>query len=87
MENKSSGPSAAVKEKAEAQSEEDRLSGDFDSEKYAHYVQKDKLKDLEAGKPVVALCGKVWVPKKVVDNYPVCPECQRIFKSLFGAEN
>ena len=81
------GPSTAIKEKPESKVEEDRLSGDFDSEKYAHYVQKEKLKDLEAGKPVVALCGKVRVPKKVVDNYPVCPECQRIYKSLFGSQN
>ncbi|MBR6440237.1 MAG: DUF3039 domain-containing protein [Aeriscardovia sp.] len=87
METSDNGPSTALKEKSEAKAEEDRLSGDFDSEKYAHYVQKDKLKDLEAGKPVVALCGKVWVPKKIVHNFPVCPECQRIYKSLFGAEN
>ncbi|MBQ1286397.1 MAG: DUF3039 domain-containing protein [Aeriscardovia sp.] len=87
MQMSDDGPSTAIKEKPESKVEEDRLSGDFDSEKYAHYVQKEKLNDLEAGKPVVALCGKVWVPKKVVDNYPVCPECQRIYKSLFESQN
>ena len=36
------------------------------------------------GRPVVALCGKVWVPKHDPKNYPVCPECKRIFEE-YGA--
>ncbi|MFE6462341.1 DUF3039 domain-containing protein, partial [Streptomyces cinereoruber] len=36
--------------------------GDGDHERYAHYVQKDKIMASALdGTPVVALCGKVWV--------------------------
>ena len=31
------------------------------------------------GTPVVALCGKVWVPSRDPKKYPVCPECKRLF--------
>ena len=28
--------------------------------------------------PVVALCGKTWVPGKDPTRYPVCPSCKEI---------
>jgi hypothetical protein len=31
------------------------------------------------GTPVVALCGKVWVPSRDPKRFPVCPECQRLY--------
>ena len=34
------------------------------------------------GTPVVALCGKVWVPSRAPEKFPVCPECQEIWESL-----
>lgn len=34
------------------------------------------------GTPVVALCGKVWVPGRDPKKYPVCPMCKEIFESL-----
>lgn len=34
------------------------------------------------GTPVIALCGKVWVPSRNPDRYPVCPECKEIWASL-----
>jgi hypothetical protein len=34
------------------------------------------------GTPVVALCGKVWVPSRDPEKYPVCPECKEIWESL-----
>ena len=48
-----------------------------DHEKLAHYACKNKI--MEAfieGTPVVALCGKVWVPTRDPERFPVCPECQ-----------
>ena len=36
---------------------------DGDAERFSHYVPKAKLTDaMVNGTPVVALCGKVWVP-------------------------
>jgi len=32
----------------------------------------------------VALCGKVWVPSRDPERFPVCPECKEIWQSLAG---
>ena len=54
-----------------------------DHERFAHYVQKNKIVDSAvSGTPVVALCGKVWVPSRDPKRYPVCPECKKIYESL-----
>jgi len=53
---------------------------DGDHERFSHYVDKDKITEaMVAGTPVVALCGKVWVPSRDPKKYPVCPECKRLF--------
>ncbi len=57
--------------------------GDGDHERFAHYVQKDKIMESAlSGSPVVALCGKVWVPGRDPKKYPVCPMCKEIFDGL-----
>ncbi|MDQ1679194.1 MAG: hypothetical protein QOI42_53 [Frankiaceae bacterium] len=54
-----------------------------DHEKFAHYVAKDKIVESSVtGTPLVALCGKVWVPSRDPSKFPVCPECQEIYNSL-----
>ena len=58
-------------------------TGDGDRERFAHYVQKDGLMDSAVnGTPMVALCGKVWVPSRDPQRFPVCPECKEIYESL-----
>lgn len=34
------------------------------------------------GTPVVALCGKVWVPSRNPERFPVCPTCKEIWESM-----
>ncbi|MZD55647.1 DUF3039 domain-containing protein [Streptomyces parvulus] len=59
--------------------------GDGDHERFAHYVQKDKIMASALdGTPVVALCGKVWVPGRDPKKYPVCPMCKEIYESMSG---
>ena len=54
-----------------------------DHERFAHYVRKDKIvASAVSGKPVVALCGKVWVPARDPSRFPVCPVCKEIYQSL-----
>ena len=61
----------------------DLSTGDGDHERFSHYVIKDKIVDSTVnGTPVVALCGKVWVPSRDPKRYPVCPECKEIYESL-----
>lgn len=48
-----------------------------DRERFSHYVPKKKLTDaMINGTPVIALCGKIWVPSRDPEKYPVCPECK-----------
>lgn len=62
----------------------DTVHGDHDV--FAHIVRGTKLKKaqdivLEArinGIPIVALCGKKWIPQRDPQKFPICPECLEI---------
>jgi hypothetical protein len=59
-----------------------------DHERFSHYVDKEKLTEaMVMGTPVVALCGKVWVPSRDPQKYPVCPECKETWESLNDDED
>ena len=61
----------------------DLSHGDGDHERFAHYVKKQKITESAVnGTPVIALCGKVWVPNRDPKKYPVCPECKEIYESM-----
>lgn len=61
-------------------------SGDHD--RFSHFVEKAKLTDaMVMGTPVIALCGKVWVPSRNPDNFPVCPDCEKIWSKLKPGKN
>ena len=54
-----------------------------DHERLSHYVEKEKLTEaMVMGTPVIALCGKVWVPSRDPEKYPVCPECEEAWEGL-----
>ena len=69
-----------------AQTIEDRrtqTTDEGDHEKLSHFVEKEKLTEaMVMGTPVVALCGKVWVPSRDPEKFPVCPECKEIWEGL-----
>lgn len=51
-----------------------------DEERFAHYVLKNQIIDSSVnGIPIVALCGKTWIPQRDPNKFPVCPECQAIY--------
>ncbi|MDO5645490.1 MAG: DUF3039 domain-containing protein [Dermabacter sp.] len=76
--------STAVLEREEKLEEAD--PGDHD--RFAHYVQKDKIaKAALNNSPVIALCGKVWVPGRDPKKYPVCPQCKEIFEGISDGKN
>ncbi len=61
----------------------DELTEDGDHDRFAHYVQKDKIvESAVTGKPVRALCGKIWVPGRDPSKFPVCPDCKKIYVKL-----
>ncbi len=54
-----------------------------DHERFSHYVPKEKLTEaMVMGTPVIALCGKVWVPSRDPQRFPVCPECKEIWEGF-----
>ncbi len=56
---------------------------DGDHERFAHYVRKEKiLESALSGDAVIALCGKVWVPGRDPQRFPVCPACKEIFGGI-----
>ncbi|NHC12872.1 DUF3039 domain-containing protein [Motilibacter deserti] len=56
---------------------------DGDHERFAHYAPKDKIVEaMVTGTPIRALCGKVWVPSRDPQRYPVCPTCKEIYDTL-----
>ncbi|MBE3001471.1 DUF3039 domain-containing protein [Nocardiopsis sp. HNM0947] len=61
----------------------DQSHDDGDRDRYAHYVQKEKITESAVtGNPVIALCGKVWVPGRDPKKYPVCPECKQAYEDM-----
>ena len=64
------------------------LSEPGDADRFAHYVRKEKiLESAMTGEPVIALCGKVWVPGRDPGRFPVCPACKEIIDGAFGPED
>lgn len=54
-----------------------------DHERFAHYVRKEKIvESAVTGEPVTALCGKIWIPGRNPDRFPVCPTCKEIYEGL-----
>lgn len=77
----SPGAETLVDERVEQ--EEDLRYEEGDHERFSHYVPKEKLTEaMVMGTPVIALCGKVWVPSRNPDRFPVCPECKEIWETL-----
>jgi hypothetical protein len=59
---------------------------DGDHDLFAHYVKKVKiLESAVSGKSVRALCGKVWVPSRDPEKFPICPICKEIYSGLRSA--
>lgn len=65
------------------QTETDYRTDEGDHERFAHYVRKEKIvESAVTGEPVTALCGKVWVPGRDPNRFPVCPTCKEIYEGL-----
>ena len=73
------GTSTSVLERTETE----ELIEPGDAERFAHYVRKEKIMESAlSGDPVVALCGKIWVPGRDPNKFPVCPTCKEIYEGL-----
>jgi hypothetical protein len=59
-----------------------------DQDKFSHYSKKDDIaKAYIDGVPIIALCGKVWIPTRDPEKFPVCPQCKDIFDNTKWADD
>lgn len=59
------------------------LEDEDDDQRFSHYVKRDDaMRAAVDGVPVVALCGKTWVPVRDPDRFPVCPKCAELMDLL-----
>jgi hypothetical protein len=53
-------------------------------EPFAHYAESASVTEgYIMGTPVIALCGKVFIPSKNPEKLRVCPICKEIVEALF----
>ena len=54
------------------------------SEPFAHYAESASVTEgYIMGTPVIALCGKVFVPSRNPERLRVCPACKELAEALF----
>jgi Protein of unknown function (DUF3039) len=54
-----------------------------DHDRFSHYAPKDKIMEaMVEGTPVRALCGKVWVPSRDPQRFPICPICKDLYDNV-----
>lgn len=72
--------------------DERTVEGDHDRFTHIVVTAKDSPKRatdivMEArfnGTPIVALCGKLWVPQRDPDKFPLCKDCIHIWEEISG---
>ena len=68
--------------------ESEILLDEGDHDRFSHYARKaDIVESAVTGKPIVALCGKVWVPDRNPDRFPLCPRCKDLYEQKKSREN
>lgn len=62
-----------------------RLEEDFEeSNQFAHYADRDKITEAYVlGTPVIAICGRIFVPSRDPEKFPLCSTCKEIADALF----
>ncbi len=59
------------------------IPSDGSDDPFAHYVSgEDMMRGMVNGESVMALCGKIWVPARSGEGFPVCPECKAVYDSM-----
>lgn len=64
--------------------DEQILEDSDDSKHFAHYAEAAEVTEAYVmGNPIIALCGKIFVPFRNPEKLPVCPTCKEIINALF----
>jgi hypothetical protein len=55
-----------------------------EEKRYAHYAEKTSVTEgYVLGTPVLAICGKLFIPSRDPKKFPLCPICKKISEALF----
>jgi hypothetical protein len=55
--------------------------------RFAHYAEKVSVTEgYVLGTPVLAVCGKLFIPSRDPKKFPLCPICKKISEALFFSE-
>jgi hypothetical protein len=58
-----------------------------DANRFAHYAEKVSVTEgYVLGTPVLAVCGKLFIPSRDPKKFPLCPICKKISEALFFSE-
>lgn len=61
-----------------------RTTDSNEDEQFAHYAEKASVTEgYIMGTPVIALCGKVFIPFRNPERLRVCQACKEIIDALF----
>lgn len=61
----------------------DNIEVETGNPKYAHYAESVSVTEgYVLGTPVLALCGKLFVPSRDPKKFPLCPICKKIVEAL-----
>jgi hypothetical protein len=67
--------------------ENPQLEDEGGSKKFSHYAEKNEVtQGYVLGTPVLAICGKIFIPSRDPHKFPICPICKKIADSLFLPE-
>jgi len=54
------------------------------NKRFAHYAESTSVTEgYVLGTPVLAICGKLFVPSRDPKKFPLCPICKEIADALF----
>jgi hypothetical protein len=55
-----------------------------DEEHFAHYAESASITEgYVLGTPVIAICGKIFIPSRNPERLRVCPICKEVMNSVF----
>lgn len=59
-----------------------------DEPPFSHIVRKgDQMRAYIQGTPILALCGKRWVPSRDPEKYDICPTCTEVLNNIRKARH
>jgi hypothetical protein len=62
------------------------VDADIDN-RFSHYAEAVSVTEgYVLGKPVVAICGTIFIPSRDPKKFPICPICKKIAEALLLEE-